>query len=331
MAVLSVDLMWQGDGGEMNDRLRRRYAKKFRVICDDVSDGPPTVMLAAGIPRIGDPYQLFTDGDAGAWCTRVRPQRTSEPNVYEVDAEYGSDMVDPALQAQNPLERPADIEVDFVTAERALEKDRNGKPILNSAGVPFLPPITMPENRLQITIGRNEPGPLDVDVMTKYNESTNSDQFWNKPPFSWKLGLKATRQYENGVLFWRVTYVLQYREDLWNPTRVLDAGFEELTTDNPPKLRVILDDVTRTPVSRPQLLDGQGHRLPIPSANKPEDEDQGDDENQTDDTDGNDLLAGGAKFTSTPSKPGVQVKAFDPVYLEFVLYKKHPFAALNLI
>lgn len=57
---------------------------------------------------------------------------------------------------ENPPERPAEISWDMETTTEPIEVDIDGKPLVNSVGEPFDPPIRAPFSILTLRIARGD-------------------------------------------------------------------------------------------------------------------------------------------------------------------------------
>lgn len=240
----------------IDDGFHRTYTRVFLVKTTSTQDGPLTVTLATGVPRVWDPYTTNTDTDLGALCKSVSAQPTDSPFLWEVTVEYDSVVREEGQQAENPLARPADIDWSFVPYVKAAQRDVFGLPILNSAGQPFDPPPEMDDRRIQLTIQRNEET-FDPLQAFEFQDATNSDVFFGGGIAAWKvMSIKANGPHsENGVSFWRVTYEFEFRREGWF-LRTLDQGFAELIDGS-------LTPITVKGVvpSEPVLLDGAGRKL----------------------------------------------------------------------
>jgi hypothetical protein len=257
VAVTSVREIWNGREGEIDDALRRRFTRVFRVLTSSNLDGPETVRSHASIPQVGAAYQTTTETDIGALVKRVRVQQDQdEPGVWIAACEYDSEIIDPDLIEENPLDVPADIEWSTERYERAVETDQDGLVVRNSAKDPYDPPYTIPTGSQVLTIVRNE-ATYDPFVAHGFLFSVNTMVFFGKAAKSMLcVQFDGRRAFKNAVEYWVVTYKFLHRVDLWNPTRLLDAGYREVVSGN---WRAIRDE--GFPTSRPALLDNAGARL----------------------------------------------------------------------
>jgi hypothetical protein len=287
VGVSFVTEIWNGRTMELDDALMRTYMRVFRVITNDSGTGPIEVQAAYGIPRLFESYFNFSASEEDRFCLlrRIQPrQSTEDPNEWLVNCEYSTRILDPALLAQlggkpfrgskpsgpndmqsadaNPLNKIPDVRFSFVTFQRPLEKDlESGKPIVNSAGTRFDPPVTYDESVLLLTFTRNE-AVFNVALAAQYKDSVNSDTFLGFSPGWVKLAnIGSVRAFENNQLYYKTTYEFQIKyEDPnafdWQP-RAIDMGYLD-KNGNPIKP----NGTDKTPVPWP--LNGAG--LPLTTA-----------------------------------------------------------------
>jgi hypothetical protein len=241
----------------IDDGFTRTYTRVFLVSVTSKNERENTAILATGVPRVWDPYVAGGDSDTGALCRSVTAQVSSEsPYLYEVTCEYSSAVKEESQQAENPLARPAKISWSFQAYEKPLQRDIGGRAIVNSAKLPFDPPVTADDRRILLTIQRNE-ATFNVARALEYQDSVNLDPF-----FGAAAGLCKTQgitgdgpHSENGTSFWSVTYSFEFRKEGWF-CRILDAGYSELIDS---KIVEIKNGSEK--VSIPEPLDGTGRRL----------------------------------------------------------------------
>jgi hypothetical protein len=166
--------------------------------------------------------------------------------------------VEPTL-FENPLLRPADVSWSTVRIKRPLTVDNAGEPIVNSAGDPFDPPLEYEQVNLIFTVVKNR-ATHDAEALRGYINAINSATWLQFPAKSLRCNdITATREFENSGFFWRVTFIFEYQARLWNPLKVLDAGYRELFLFEHQRIT----DQFGAPPSRPVLLDGNGEQLPV--------------------------------------------------------------------
>lgn len=254
MSVVSTTrLMRAGTGGSVDYKLNRSYEVIYQVVTSSISDGAALVLLATGLPSLYSVYNADHEYDMGAILTEYSPKRTDDPCIWEVTCKYESwatlaGRFNPELQKalsdlaggtssqqlpggfdpQDPISRPPTVRVGFRPYQRAMWVDKASRPIRNSAKERFDPPIEFDDNRPYLTITRAERAPLDMSRIVAYQDACNSDLFLNQPINSAKMRISAERVFEKNLLYWSVTYDIEFRKDLWIPLQVLDAGYHSL-------------------------------------------------------------------------------------------------------
>jgi hypothetical protein len=282
VAVLSVKEVWDDRTGQADGRLKRAYARSFRVVTDNSLDGPMEVETAVPIAiwdsyvgPLGVPSGEF---DIGAICNKISSrQDQDDPNVWMVTCNYETDPreFDPQRAQQkgnpqsssdnSPMAKPPDISFTTVKFKKPIAQDLYGAPLLNSAGSPFDPPAEIDDSRMCLTITRYETS-FNQDWLLVYQDAVNSDIFFGQDPGRWKCDkIDAHLIYESGVLCWKVTYVFMLRIEGWI-LKVLDAGMNCLAPDPADatgKTQYVTPctDKKGQAVSHPVCLDGGGHQL----------------------------------------------------------------------
>lgn len=269
MAILSVFETPDGRSSSMNDKREREYVRTFKVVTSYATDGPEMARLADGIPRLWNPY-VSASGlvDLGSWCRQVDARPTADPYTWAVEARYSSRVERPDLNLiENPLLRPADVEWDTVERLIPVYRDRYETDVKTSSNELFDPPIEQPIYDQTLTISRNQ-STYNAILAVSFHNTVNSGSWWGFQPGQVKCcKIKGSRQFENGLLFWRVVYEFHIRpvpetleginHEAWS-TVVIDRGF--MVLDGAGKQKVALDVFGR-PVTSPVLLDGAGAKL----------------------------------------------------------------------
>ncbi len=256
MAVVSVRPIAGGRRGGIDEEITRRYYRAFVVITNDVNDGPLIVRLATlqGMPFLGQPYAYGNDADPFALCIDVQiHQVEGSPYVWGVTAEYSTKRRVPAF-VENPLLRPPEIEWNKTTIQRPLTRDQYGNAIVSSANDPYDPAPERPESCLTLRFARNEAA-FDRVFASFYYDTVNLDDFLGFGPRQARCeSITASRQFENNIIFYKVTYEFHFRLRTWDMP-LLDQGFRDYLG------RQFFDTVTSAPLSYATLLDGRGRRL----------------------------------------------------------------------
>ena len=156
-----------------------------------------------------------------------------------------------------------------------------GKPVVNSAGVPFDPPIEVPcsHTTVSITAFSSVADPTNIG---RYLDKVNRTRFMGAAAGCARCtNYSITSQYEQGAFSWQIDVEVEFNEDGWSPIRVVDAGVMERVLVNPPgviippgqdqfRLQPILDR-TGQPITHPVPLNGMGGQLLVQIGGVPND------------------------------------------------------------
>jgi len=267
--ILDVKEDWRGLEAEVG--IDGAGATRIFTVQFDENDKPVKRPLlaysAAGIPanKATHPFK--------PWLHVQRKNvKSIGPLDFEVTVYYSArstfgttgntgDVPDPE---QSPFEAPWVVEWDFVTSNEPIDTDIDGKPITNSAGESFDPPITTDVHDLLLRIQRNEAA-FNPVAANNYKNAVNSDWFWGFGPGLVKCVQFTARTALKGQLwYWQVRYAFQIRQDGWQ-RRIRDEGYRtktgEYNSDGSEKYEEIVDK-NGVKVSMPALLNGEGGRLP---------------------------------------------------------------------
>jgi len=270
MAIIDVKEDWRGLGAEIDTEgatAPRIFTVKFDA-ADSPIQRPFLAQNAAGIPTLNSahPYKPWL-------YVKNKNVESIGPFDFEVTVNYTTrsttggqegEMQDPT---ESPLEAPWIVEWDFVMSNEPIDTDIDGKPIINSAGESFDPPITKDFHDLLLRIQRNE-ATFNPIIANDYKGAINSDWFWGFAPGLVKCVQFTARTAIRGTFwYWQVRYAFQMRKDGWQ-RRIIDEGYRtktgELTSEGRAKYKNITDDGTPEgdPVSQPVQLNGEGAELP---------------------------------------------------------------------
>jgi hypothetical protein len=264
MSVISVtELARERRGGYDSNGLT--FTRAFQVITDDPQDGPLIVMSSIGVSPM-DPYAAGNEADPGCFAKRFTPNCDDKARtVWTVTVDYDSQFDKGAYDKQqypNPLDRPPEVQWTTTYYTMALEKDKDGVAVKNSAGDVFDPPLPQEISRPTVTISRNF-ADFDPQIKYDYENAISTDEFLGGEAKTWLCRrIDATLQYElvpdvGLISFWAVTFVAEHNRDKWNPVKVLDLGFNYLDSGDLVKAK----DESGQPVSNPVRLNGSGALL----------------------------------------------------------------------
>ncbi len=257
MAILAVTEVWDSRSGEQSWKAQYKYARRFKVYVSDNTDHTTAILASGSVPARLAAHP--TNGYALVESRKVS-QDSSDPLVYFLDVSYNSVFdFDPASTNENPLLRPAIIELGFERATKAVREDLDGEAIDNSAGIPFDPPLEIEHSIPTLTITVNKAA-LSYATIATLQDCCNSDTWYGFTPGQVKIrGISVKLKQENGYLFWEYQWTLAVKWDGWRPTRVLDQGFHELDEDG--VTPILIRDNFGNPLPSPSRLDGEGNKL----------------------------------------------------------------------
>lgn len=258
---MTVTLLGEDAAGRTatNQRGVRTYTRVFKLKSDSKADGPYTVGSAIGLPLIGSRH----NEDFAAYCTTLTPTNNEPWAGWIVTAEYSS-----ALEMDiYPQNDPISITWSTEQYQIVATKDRNGKPILNSAGDYFSdPPPMMDVSRRIVTIEKNMM--FVPSWILETQDCVNSANFLLDGIVIGAGKAKIQRvsvgpkEQRNSAPFRRVTIEIHLQKNGWD-LEPLDAGFRKRDAEN--KLVKITSDGDGTDVTTPVLLDGTGDVLVDPT------------------------------------------------------------------
>lgn len=269
MGIVSVGEKLDGSrSGNINRLWQRHYVRTFVVETDSPKVGAIQVRDAPGLPSLG------------AFYTNGLP--TDDPN-YEADhgsfLESGEAVLDSdgaGMQwtvtlnygpyvpfDQDPSLWPIKVSFGGERTEKVIYFDKGGGAIVNSAGDPFDPPITIDDSRSTMTVTRNElVSVFDLTLAEMYRDKINIADWNGFEALTVKCGIISTSepQYDSNarVYYYTVTYPFMIDRKGWIK-KILDAGCNELDPTSGLPTPIMNKGQQ---VSDPVPLDGSGHRNP---------------------------------------------------------------------
>lgn len=212
--------------------------------------------------NIGDRHPV----GAYAFLKTLTPSPTENRKVWRVTGQYEQGSV-PSWPG-NPLEAPSEVAWGSATYTEPAGEDIDGNAIVNSAGQPFDPPLTIERRALVATIVYNDEifnpaqayyfqGAVNDNATTIGNLNVQARQ-------AKIIEIAATKQYYEDIEYWQVTVKVEINADTWD-RQVLDQGLYEKDPDDATKrVRMTTDDGEG--VTEPLKLDGSGNKLDPQSA-----------------------------------------------------------------
>lgn len=214
---------WSVRGAAARGRTRTAF-RVFEVLTSTLNDGEILVKLAPGVPRKGDthpedPFMKVVSVDAGpsngsGLLWEVRVEYESRP-AASFSSSTNADTSDPTSSYNQELR------ISFIDADEPVDKDVDGKAVVNFAEEPFNPPLTDDVSTTVYTYTINRPA-IDENHL-KFKNTLNAQLFHGKPVGTCKIANVAFDSGADGVV---ETIEVHYREDGWGK-RVLQQGARE--------------------------------------------------------------------------------------------------------
>ena len=214
------------------------------------------------------PYVSYHPILLGHSCRNVKvTQDDGAPRKWTIEAEYSSKPIRENQQEENPLNRPAQIEIETASYKRAIWQDIDSKAVLNSAGDYFDPPIEIDQAFWTFRVKKNvaDLPTWILDYENAVNNSAITIRGLSLPQYTAKLSnirvgdLKIEGDYQ----YFEFSYIVEVRRDKWIPLKVLDQGLR--FKDGTNRKHIMDNSTPPRPVSSPRLLNGSGAVLSDPT------------------------------------------------------------------
>lgn len=249
-----------------------KFRRQWTVMTDTRAYHEGAVLLegiAAGY--FPTPFFSFHPDDLRFLCKRLSArQDTKSPLHWRVTAEWDTAPWDDDDE-EEPQDRRAKITWSTVKYQKAIERDRDGKAILNSAKDYFDPPPLKDLSRWTITVTKNLTNiPTSIlDYADKINGADWSVDGIDVPKNAAKMmsiGI-GDKQREGNIDYRQLSYTVEFDTvDLWKG-KYLNQGYNEITdpsTNPPTKKRCQIGRPPKDAVS-PQMLDANGKMIAAPT------------------------------------------------------------------
>jgi hypothetical protein len=264
MGIISVDEIRGARQGSIDPQWHRSYRRAWRVITSDpYAIGPLGARLAIPVffgqnYVLTNPLGAVVEYDNFAFATKIDAQIDPDCNddtSWIVTVDYAA--YDPTQFPENPLNHPIKISWGENRFDQTCIFDRNGNPVVNSAGDDFDPPIAIDDSRPTLRIVRNE-ATYDPIYALNWKDTLNADVFWGFAPLTVKLSTPLGELEYNPIcgFYYVVTYQFEVNPNGW-VKNILDRGMRQIVGGLKQK---ILDD-KGDDISSPELLDGNGVKL----------------------------------------------------------------------
>lgn len=258
MAVVSVnETMPWGAGGDFSIRDSvdsLTLTRSFVVILDgsDSNEDAPYVALAApGLPNKGDSHP--DSGYSDTRCRDITIELTESWKVFVVVCEYSTSTKSASRHgAIDPVNDPWDINFPNATSREIVEKTlidvtsgtwaanetalAAGEPVTNAAGDWFDPGKEETIYPGRIVCSKNvNIASISFQEIMEYRGSINTEtiEIAGYLISKWEgrlTGFSADLMDERGKLFYKITYSIDLKEDLW-VRRIRNEGLEILKGD----------------------------------------------------------------------------------------------------
>lgn len=170
---------------DVDDEGHRTYTAKHRVRTSDPDDGPNEVFNCPGLPFPGVSWAFGNDSDPWAFCypsIRITPQEREEGPGWLWVAEQ-TFSTRPLKRCQdtpieNPLNEPPKLRGGFTKFTVKATHNRNGFPIINTAGQFLVGPETeFDDARPTVQITLNAPS-LPLSLFAQMINTVNDAPLW---------------------------------------------------------------------------------------------------------------------------------------------------------
>lgn len=215
-------------------------------------------------------YYATHQTDALAYVNEIKCKLEDEESALDVGvAEYVVTYAQKSLTSDpDPLSRPAEIEWGGTDLTETPIRDKDGNPLVNSAGELY---DGLPERPIHgaadcsITFNQaDNPATTVTDFSYTTNNATWNGVAKGNALFG-KITARKMQEQVNGstVVYWRITFPIRFRKDGWR-VKPWDSGWlVAVDTDgdsNDDAQRAHRDDHGQVP-RKPTFLDGHGHAL----------------------------------------------------------------------
>ena len=264
-----------------DDDGHRDYSITMRVVTDDFTDGPATILDTAGIPQIGDQWTFGNDNDPWAFCwptVSAVMVVTNEPGFWwDLTFTFSTKPLNRCntTSITNPVLEPQKISGSFAKYQKKLERNADGTLIKVSSHEPITG-LTKDANRPTVVIEQNVLD-LGLDVFALMVDTLNDSPLWNLPERTIKLSNAPWSRKLYGVCNFYYTRRFEFEIDPlgFDKNDVADAGYKTFDKDNvvdnaanrkDPTNYKLATDITGRSSPQKVLLDGAGSELTDPTA-----------------------------------------------------------------
>jgi hypothetical protein len=269
-----VDEKIEGNTAKTDAKGNATYTRAFRVTADSYAlraKGAVEAVVAQKGIEIGTPYEVLdpADGvtvlesDDAASCQEISAASASDDGYsWDVTVSYGPLGGEAATFPANPLEWPVEFALQSAQDRKPADEDRDGNPVLNSAGDAFDPPPEIDFSRIVFEVTRNEA--TFSPVLAQTWKHTVNDAVFSIAGENYAAGTVLIQDIVAGKplfhpdagWYWRITYKFEVKPEGWKK-KILDQGMKEIVAG----AKRAMKDSQGQPISSPELLDGLGVKL----------------------------------------------------------------------
>lgn len=192
--------------------------------------------------------------NAGATLRKRSAQQVKgSPNQWDIELNYSTSTPKPEDSPDNPTEKRVIWSYTGNKITRIVNKDTDGKAVLNTAFDAPDPAIEVPATIpvwQAVANEANDPAQKKLD----FEDKINSQTFRGMAAGTCRLAqLDATEETKNDITYWKVTYRFEHKRDGWQPN-ILSQGFNQIIGGK--KVRIL--DEKNVPVTVPWPLNIAG-------------------------------------------------------------------------
>lgn len=267
----------------IDKELNRTYTSSYLVANTPLYTSPSEVINASGIPNywlpytwnnITDPYAVFSnldvdprDQDPGNAGVRLR-----DWIVTVTHSTKDPPQRDPNIPRGNPINEPPRLAGSFLTRMITAVRDKDDNPIVNTAKMPFDPPLQTEDSMDTLQIEYNTKT-INLKQRSEYRNTVNSVAMWGLQPrqikltrWAWSVRYVPGYDYIRHQFEFNINYESFFLDPVNQPggdqnyqgyyTLVANRGYDELIDGNKHKLITENDE----PLTYPSKLNEDGTR-----------------------------------------------------------------------
>ncbi len=252
------------------------YTTVYKCQMTSAQDGPNTVASHAIIPRYGDSYEVGNDSNSDAFAVGAEVKRIPNDGTrlhWTVTVTHSTKQQNTrntTTQFTNPLAEPVKISGSFQRGTRIVDRERDGKILMNSSEEPFKLEVPYGHDTLVLEINT---ATIALLQRAKAMFKTNKLTIWGLPAYAllltqWNYDILwyGRNPYAKNRLEFEISYDVDKDNNFigWDRS-ILDEGFRILfdRSKKDPNDRYVVPMPNDAPLAHPILLDGNGSWLDI--------------------------------------------------------------------